>query len=258
MRSLAIGIDLSLAGLARRPAGGGGGVPNAFTPAALFAGGSKGIWYDPSDLSSMFQDSSGTVPAAAGAPVALLRDKSGNVYDAVQPDPALRPMLVADEAGRLCLEGNGIGRWIAASFPLAQPWMRISAIRQNAWTDTRRIFSSPGSTSGLLYQRGAAPNLALHFGSSPAASTQLAVGTIGVITERHSGSSSRIAIGNGAFASGNATSAVATGVMLFAGSGGAMPANARCYGLVVIDRDLSDDELISVRGFLAAKAGIAL
>jgi hypothetical protein len=257
MRSLAIGIDLSLAGLARRPAG-GGGVPNAFTPAALFAGGSKGIWYDPSDRSSMFQDSSGTVPAAAGAPVALLRDKSGNVYDAVQPDPALRPMLVADEAGRLCLEGNGIGRWIAASFPLAQPWMRISAIRQNAWTDTRRIFSSPGSTSGLLYQRGAAPNLALHFGSSPAASTQLAVGTIGVVTERHSGSSSRIAIGNGAFASGNATSAVATGVMLFAGSGGAMPANARCYGLVVIDRDLSDDELISVRGFLAAKAGIAL
>lgn len=257
MRSLAIGIDLSLAGLARR-AGGSGGEANAFTPAALFAGGAKGVWYDPSDLSSMFQDSGGTVPAAAGAPVALLRDKSGNVYDAVQPDPALQPMLIADAAGRLCLEGDGIGRWISASFPLVQPWTRISAIRQSSWTDGRRIFASPVATSGILYQRGAAPNLAIHFGGTAAATTQLAIGAPGVVAERHSGSSSGIAIGNGGFVAGSAGSAAPNGIVLFASTGGALPANARCYGLVVIDRVVGDAEIASVRSFLADKAGIAL
>lgn len=255
MRSLGIGIDLSLAGLGRRSAGGG---PTGFTPAALFAGGVKGVWYDPSDLASMAQDSSGTMPAAAGAPVGLLRDKSGNVYDAVQSDPAKRPLLVADEGGRPCLEGDGIGRWISASFPLAQPWVRISALRQKSWTDGRRIFASPGSNSGLLYQRGSQPNLVLHFGSGPATATELAVGATGIVTERHSGASSRIAINGGAYASGNAGTAAATGVALFAAAGGASPANARCYGLVVVNRDLSDEEVAAVRGFLAAKAGVAL
>lgn len=156
MRSLGIGIDLSLAGLRHR---GGGGSPAAFTPAPLFADGSKGVWYDPSDLGSMSQDSAGTVPAVPGAPVGRLRDKSGNVYDAVQPDPAKRPVLIADENGRLCLSGDGISQWIAASFAIAQPWVRVSAIRQDAWIDGRRVFGSTLSSSGLLCQQPANPTL---------------------------------------------------------------------------------------------------
>lgn len=38
-----------------------------------------GIWLDPSDLGSMFQDSIATIPVTApGQPVGLIRDKSGN------------------------------------------------------------------------------------------------------------------------------------------------------------------------------------
>src|SRR5690606_20213863 len=33
------------------------------------------FWYDPSDLSTVFQDAAGTTPGAAGSPVGLLLDK---------------------------------------------------------------------------------------------------------------------------------------------------------------------------------------
>lgn len=43
----------------------------------LFSGNTPGFWYDPNDLSTMFQDASGTVPVSTGGqPVGLMLDKS--------------------------------------------------------------------------------------------------------------------------------------------------------------------------------------
>lgn len=43
----------------------------------LFANGEQGFWYDPNDLSTMFQDAAGKVPVTAvGQPVGLILDKS--------------------------------------------------------------------------------------------------------------------------------------------------------------------------------------
>lgn len=47
-----------------------------FSPASLFAAGEQGFWYDTSDLTTMFQDATGTVPAALEQPVMLRLDKS--------------------------------------------------------------------------------------------------------------------------------------------------------------------------------------
>lgn len=48
-----------------------------FSPALLFAAGEVGAWYDPSDFSTLFQDSAGTTPVTAvEQPVGLLLDKS--------------------------------------------------------------------------------------------------------------------------------------------------------------------------------------
>lgn len=45
--------------------------------AALFASGAAGAWYDPSDLSTMYQDAAGTTPVTAvEQPVGLILDKS--------------------------------------------------------------------------------------------------------------------------------------------------------------------------------------
>ena len=48
-----------------------------FSPAALFAASEPGVWYDPSDLSTLFQDAAGTT-AVTGVeqPVGLMLDKS--------------------------------------------------------------------------------------------------------------------------------------------------------------------------------------
>jgi hypothetical protein len=48
-----------------------------FSPGSLFAAGEQGAWYDPSDFSTLFQDSAGTTPVTAvEQPVGLMLDKS--------------------------------------------------------------------------------------------------------------------------------------------------------------------------------------
>ena len=50
---------------------------STWSPTLLFAAGEQGAWYDPSDLSTMFQDSAGTTPVTAvEQPVGLILDKS--------------------------------------------------------------------------------------------------------------------------------------------------------------------------------------
>lgn len=61
-------------------------------PSSLFAAGEQGAWYDPSDLTTLFQDSAGTIPVtAAGQPVGRMLDKSGRGNHAIQATSAARP-----------------------------------------------------------------------------------------------------------------------------------------------------------------------
>lgn len=53
------------------------GFTGGFNPATLFANNEPGVWYDPSDLSTLFQDTAGTTPVTTpGQTVALMLDKS--------------------------------------------------------------------------------------------------------------------------------------------------------------------------------------
>lgn len=62
----------------------------------LFANGEQGVWYDPSDLSTLFQDAAGTTPVTAvEQPVGLMLDKSGRGNHAYQPTATSRPVLSA-------------------------------------------------------------------------------------------------------------------------------------------------------------------
>lgn len=76
----------------KNPIGSGGG--GGFQPSTLFATGEQGLWLDPSDLTTMFQDDAGTTPVtAAGQVVGLIRDKSGNDNHATQATAASKPIL---------------------------------------------------------------------------------------------------------------------------------------------------------------------
>ena len=60
----------------------------------LFANNEQGFFYDPNDLSTMFQDAAETVPVTAvGQPVGLIRDKSGRNNHAYQTRSPARPIL---------------------------------------------------------------------------------------------------------------------------------------------------------------------
>lgn len=60
----------------------------------LFTNGEQGFFYDPNDLSTMYQDSAGTVPVTGvGQAVGLIRDKSGRNNHAYQTASASRPIL---------------------------------------------------------------------------------------------------------------------------------------------------------------------
>lgn len=82
------GADYSLTTLARRRGGA------AFSPAQI-AG--LSAWYDPSDLSTLFQDTAMTVAVTtAGQSVAAMKDKSGKGRHMVQPTAAARPTYGTD------------------------------------------------------------------------------------------------------------------------------------------------------------------
>lgn len=61
---------------------------------ALFTGGIKGVYYDPSDLSTLFQDAAGTIPVTeVGQTVGKMLDKSGNNYHLVMDTVSRQPKL---------------------------------------------------------------------------------------------------------------------------------------------------------------------
>ena len=68
----------------------------SWSPLSLFASSEVGAWYDPSDLTTLFQDDAGTTPVTAvEQPVGKMLDKSGRGNHATQSTSANRPTLSA-------------------------------------------------------------------------------------------------------------------------------------------------------------------
>lgn len=79
---------MAVRGIGRLRAGGS----SAFSPSSIFSGGAAGMWLDPSDISTGFQDSAGTTPqTATGQPTGKRNDKSGNANNVLQATAAARP-----------------------------------------------------------------------------------------------------------------------------------------------------------------------
>jgi hypothetical protein len=89
-----------------------GEVPaSGFDPATLFASSQKGFWYDPSDLSTLFQDTAGTTPVTtSGQSVGKMLDKSGNGAHIVFQNTNLPTYLVSSGLKSIVL-GNQTNGW---------------------------------------------------------------------------------------------------------------------------------------------------
>lgn len=126
-----IGFDLSLAGYQ----------PNLLQRIRqLFTHGEQGVWYDPSDFSTMFQDASGTTPVTGvGQPVGLILDKSKGLV--------LGAKLVtnggfdSDVSG--WATGLGVIGWVAG---------RLRATNNSGVTNNIRPWQAITTVIGLSYE----------------------------------------------------------------------------------------------------------
>ena len=105
---------------------------------ALFANGEQGLWLDPSDLTTLFQDAAGTTPVTAdGQPVGLMLDKSkwgGKTLEQVlagQPELIVNGRFDADTSwtkgtGWTITGGVAVASAVALTEFLTQPKTIIS------------------------------------------------------------------------------------------------------------------------------------
>jgi hypothetical protein len=110
---------------------------SSFSPASLFASGEKGAWYDPSDITTLFQDAAGTIPVtASGQPVGRILDKSGNGAHATQSTDSARPTYTVS-GGLSYLLFDGSDDWLTASS------VNLSATNKvTFWAGVRKLTDS--------------------------------------------------------------------------------------------------------------------
>ena len=141
-------------------------------------GGDQGIWLDPSDLTTMFQDSAGTTPVTAvEQSVGLIRDKSGRNNHAFQSTSANRPTLsarynqyVGTEAmatqnvttlatsykltfsgtGSITLSGTATGTYTAGTYTVTCTAGTLTSTVSGSVTQASIV---PANQSSLPYQR---------------------------------------------------------------------------------------------------------
>lgn len=229
-----------------------------FDPAQLFSSNEAGAWYDPSDLATLWKDTAATDPVtAAGDAVARIDDKSGNGNHLMQSSAETRPTYQTDSAGNAYLSFDGSDDTLNVALALGYPFDRISAIQQIGWSLGRRILAHGPS---LLLQRLGSPQITIHDGINDVVRTSdLAVGTNGIVTERHVANAQQIAINNGQYVTGDAgASTPGATFSIGADPAGASASNIRCYGLLIRSGSLTDGEVSRVRAWLADKAGVAI
>jgi hypothetical protein len=232
------------------------GVVGNWTPSSLFGGGAQGAWYDPSDLSSMWQDSAGTTAAAVNSPVGRIDDKSGNEHHLTQSTSGKRPYL--RQSGSLYyLDFDGVDdRLLSAAF--GSSFAQSNMIALGAKTDvTGSDYLVVDSTADG--SRNAVAVSSYHPGKwiGWSGSNEVPLGTA-------STSAAQVVI---ATLNGSSTTGEVNGVAGSTGNGGTSPMNGislggrfsdnyfydgRVYGLVVLDTPATGANLTALRSWLGA------
>jgi hypothetical protein len=244
-------------------------------PGKLFASGEPGAWCDPADLSTLFQDVAGTVPVtAAGQPVALMRDKSGNGNHASQPVASARP-IYRTGGGLHWLEFDGVDDGLASAaidFSGTNKLSVFSAVRKLGLTEgtiAALAGLGPGEDGGMAlrshieasqYKVGSRGTVAAFIGDNEPSHATPHTGVVTTLidigapslTLRANGYSRQTGATQGSGTFANAPLYIGKQVV------GARPFLGNHYGLCVRGVASSAAEIASVEGYLAARAGVTL
>lgn len=225
-----------------------------FTPASLVTA----AWFDPSDISTLFQDSAGTIPVtASGQSVGMMKDKSGNGNHVTQATVANQPIYTVDSSGAYLLF-NGTSSYLFKTpfSAVALPWDRLTALQQISWTINHWIWFSLTQSVGLT-QNAATPQLRLESGTTTNALQNggAALGSNVVVVERHIANASKLAV-NGTYVGPVDAGAVAP-TSLYLGSTTSVYANFRFYG-AVMGAQFTTAQIANLQTWLGARCGITL
>lgn len=121
---------------------------------SLFSNNEVGFAYDPSDLTTLYQDAVGNIPVtAAGQPVGLMLDKSNGLVLGVEKKGTATTQLTGAAPAATYNQVTGVGTVTRADFS-NQSYVRISGLNQSHYkvvvknTGTNNIFLRSGADSG--------------------------------------------------------------------------------------------------------------
>lgn len=250
-----LGVGISTTALAVREWHG------PFTPARMFSGGEQGAWYDPSDLSTLWQDTAGTVAVTtAGQSVARMDDKSGRGRNATQATLAKRPTYQVDANGKpyLYFDGTDDSMVIGSLATVAVGDMVTALLASNGTTTDPQfmVLSNGGTASPWLSVAQDAGTAAPHSGVGTPTHK---VNRTAIITDTRDGLENdlRSLTAPKILTVNNADFTGLTGAELSGYPTSGWPMMGRIYG-VVIHEGLSAQQLADTESWLAAKAGVTL
>jgi len=233
------------------------GSETEFSILDLFTGGQQGAWYDPSDLSTLFQDAAGTTPVTAdGDPVGLMTDKSGNGNDASQAVAAARPTYKTD--GILhWLEFDGVDDGLALYTSTTAT--TLSSIMGINTTDTKFVFRT-NADQGINFLgavQDGSPTITMH--SNLTVNPTLRVNAIeespanrGDLYTSVTGTAKVVNFKDFQF---NANFSSATGALF---NYGGFVYTGSFYGMIDRYATFSVGELAATESYIASKSGVTL
>lgn len=230
--------------------------------ADLFKNGEQGVWFDPSDLSTMFQDVDGLEPVTKdGDPVGLIKDKSGNGNHAMQSLASKRPVYRTD--GTLhWLESDRVDDYMETKdFGLTKPVSYIigATVDDNCdLVDGLRVNSGAMSVNGrgslrlLSYTQGVnpgyyPPNVTFR---KPSVFTAQALESTKYLT--YDNQPYEVKTHNSPFNMGGVT------IMGVAGAVSGTTLKGKMYGVIIVNKGLDKDAEDLAKYYMAIKSGVTL
>jgi len=243
-----------------------------FTPLELFANNEQGAWYDPSDLTTLYQDAAGTTPVTAdGDPVGLMLDKSGNGNHASQSVASARPIYRTD--GTLhWLEFDG------ADDDINMPWdafnptgdQTIAIPAQHATGNGYFIYlMGGGADTGYLFvtqsSSGQMRFIPVMSGYAEPISTSVIGTDVHIYIGEHNRASGVVKLfedtevyADVGPANRDVSAAQNNTLKIGSGSSAGSRWTGRVFACVAVDRILTDPQRSNLQQYLAQKAGVTL
>lgn len=248
----------------------------------LFANGEQGFFYDPNDLSTMYQDAAGTVPVTSvGQPVGLWLDKSGRNNHAYQTVSASRPILQRNATtGAYYLEFDGTDDFLrtdsidftttdkvslfAGVTKLADNTQIIAELSPSISANNGSFYLVAGTDIGVTGYTSAARGSSVASASGTARIFTYPAPDVAVLSAKHDISGDLSSMRRNGVIGINGLVDKGTGNFgnypLYIGrrGGTSLPFNGHIYGLIGIGRLTSDSETIALEKAIAKNTGVTL